>query len=474
MILSGLLKRFIVYIVVIASVFSSVTVNKVNVTETVDEVAVLEAEVKETVIIDDSVVIENVTEDDFEEEISEVIINKQEHEELVEVETEPVESIQEEVVVEDSKKKENATDPEIKTEKMEEIVYATSEVNVRIGPGTEYEKIGVLEWGDSVTRIGKSSNDWSKVIYDNHEAYVSSKYLSTSKPKATNGSAPSDEIQNRMDSNSNLFGVLYIPSVGMSPMDVYIVKNSSDQQKYADWSGSGYVTALYDYSNYNTRRLEIGDHNTQNFSVLKNVSVGTIAYLNRGEQVVKLRCISSRYSVERPKYNAEIVNDDNTFAMICCAPNGTRTICKFVIDSGAYFDDLWNEAARYFSGHRNSSSAPAPEIDMTLPKPTKPKNDDKEEKIEIELEDDEIVIVVPEKKEPEKEVEEEKKPEVEQKPEVQPEPVPEPTPEPKPTEPAKEEPKREPPKVDIGKMIDIINNQKSTDGEDATEQSSAE
>lgn len=67
-----------------------------------------------------------------------------------------------------------------------ETVYATSSVNVRSSYSTSSSVIGSLNKGDSVTRIGKGSNGWSKVKYNNKTAYISSSYLSTEKPEESN------------------------------------------------------------------------------------------------------------------------------------------------------------------------------------------------------------------------------------------------------------------------------------------------
>ena len=74
--------------------------------------------------------------------------------------------------------------PAVKFTEVNETVYATGSVNVRKGPGTEYEKVGSLTYGDSVKRIGIGDNNWSKVIYKDQELYISSNYLSTKKPEA--------------------------------------------------------------------------------------------------------------------------------------------------------------------------------------------------------------------------------------------------------------------------------------------------
>lgn len=67
-----------------------------------------------------------------------------------------------------------------------ETVYATDSVNVRSSHSTSSSVIGSLNKGDSVTRIGKGSNGWSKVKYNNKTAYISSSYLTTEKPEESN------------------------------------------------------------------------------------------------------------------------------------------------------------------------------------------------------------------------------------------------------------------------------------------------
>lgn len=66
---------------------------------------------------------------------------------------------------------------------IEEIVYITFSVNIRKGPGVEYETIDFLNTGEPVIRIGTENNsDWSKIIYKEKEGYIPSNYLSVTKP----------------------------------------------------------------------------------------------------------------------------------------------------------------------------------------------------------------------------------------------------------------------------------------------------
>ena len=71
-------------------------------------------------------------------------------------------------------------------EEVDETVYATTAVNVRSGPGTEYDRIGLLATDDSVKRTGIGSNGWSRVIYNGEIGYVSGEFLTTEAPAAGN------------------------------------------------------------------------------------------------------------------------------------------------------------------------------------------------------------------------------------------------------------------------------------------------
>ena len=69
-----------------------------------------------------------------------------------------------------------------------ETVYATGTVNIRASYTADSEKLGSLNKGDSVTRTGTAitgteAEGWSRIqLSDGTVAYISSKYLSTTKP----------------------------------------------------------------------------------------------------------------------------------------------------------------------------------------------------------------------------------------------------------------------------------------------------
>lgn len=72
---------------------------------------------------------------------------------------------------------------------VEETVYATGTVNIRASYTADSDKLGSLSRGQSVTRTGTSiqgteAEGWSRVqLSDGSTAYISNKYLSTTKPE---------------------------------------------------------------------------------------------------------------------------------------------------------------------------------------------------------------------------------------------------------------------------------------------------
>ena len=68
-----------------------------------------------------------------------------------------------------------------------ETVYATTTVNIREGFSADTDKVGSLSKGQSVVRTGIGTGDaegWSEVEFNGQTAYISSEYLSLTKPAA--------------------------------------------------------------------------------------------------------------------------------------------------------------------------------------------------------------------------------------------------------------------------------------------------
>lgn len=74
-----------------------------------------------------------------------------------------------------------ATTEETPTETIYKTLYTTTRLNVRNGPGTNYDIIDTIESGETVQVISDEAN-WARILSDSEIAYVSLKYLSDSKP----------------------------------------------------------------------------------------------------------------------------------------------------------------------------------------------------------------------------------------------------------------------------------------------------
>ena len=78
-----------------------------------------------------------------------------------------------------------APDPSITISEMNDTVYLTgSGVNLREGPGTEYDTVTSQSRGTELKRTGVTNNGWSRVEYDGETAFVSNNYVSEDKPEA--------------------------------------------------------------------------------------------------------------------------------------------------------------------------------------------------------------------------------------------------------------------------------------------------
>ncbi len=99
-------------------------------------------------------------------------------EETTEAPSETEEVTEEETTEETTTKKAEYT-------QVDEIVYATTNVNVRAGVGTSATIIGGLKKGDKIKRIAIGDNGWSKVSYNGKTAYVFSQYLTKTAPDSS-------------------------------------------------------------------------------------------------------------------------------------------------------------------------------------------------------------------------------------------------------------------------------------------------
>ena len=74
-------------------------------------------------------------------------------------------------------------------EEVNQTVKATSNVNVRRGPGVDYQIIARLKNGEEVKRTAIGSKGWSRITYDGKNCYVSNNYLKV----VSNDAVPQDK-----------------------------------------------------------------------------------------------------------------------------------------------------------------------------------------------------------------------------------------------------------------------------------------
>lgn len=79
--------------------------------------------------------------------------------------------------------------PEVSyTPESEQTMYAPQVINIRSGPGTDYDKLGVLYANSEITVIG-SSGEWAAVSYNGSTGYILRSLLSSTPPATTTAAA---------------------------------------------------------------------------------------------------------------------------------------------------------------------------------------------------------------------------------------------------------------------------------------------
>lgn len=92
-------------------------------------------------------------------------------------------SIEEAVVGTEAQETESVAElPSYTVADMDRAKYATTAVNIRALPGTDGEKIGSLTYAQEVHVTGEVDNGWFRIAFNDSDAFVSSKYLSDTKP----------------------------------------------------------------------------------------------------------------------------------------------------------------------------------------------------------------------------------------------------------------------------------------------------
>lgn len=125
-------------------------------------------------------------------------------------------------------KEENPVSKEVgpKFTEVNETVYATTSVNVRASYSADSDKVGSLSAGASATRTGVGDNGWSRIVYGDSVAYVSSDYLTTTKPSTNTGSTQTSKPSTGSSSSSG----------GTSSGGTQSGSNQMTPEEFQDWA----------------------------------------------------------------------------------------------------------------------------------------------------------------------------------------------------------------------------------------------
>ncbi len=168
---------------------------------------------------------------------------------------------------------------EVAFEPVSQTVYALTDVNVRTGPGTQYESLGSCAFGEALNRTGIGANGWSRVIYKGETAYIHGKYLADSRAEVQD----SGEV-------GQAYGQLTIPAVGID-VKLYYCASDADQiqiraQRIVDADNSA---AYLDQAS--VEGVIIADHKHQGFDAIRScVAHKTRAYIDFGTYTQEYIC----------------------------------------------------------------------------------------------------------------------------------------------------------------------------------------
>lgn len=124
------------------------------------------------------------------------------------------------------------------------VMYASSPVNVRKGPSTDFDRVGGLGRGQETSVTGQADNGWYEIVFGEEKAYVSGKYLQAEKPaepepqpQAEAQSQPEGQPQQAVTEVKNVSGVILVGDSRFVQMQANVGENSCT---WIAESGKGY------------------------------------------------------------------------------------------------------------------------------------------------------------------------------------------------------------------------------------------
>lgn len=217
---------------------------------------------------------------------------------------------------------------------VDEYMYVTADsLNVRTGPGVEYDRVTSIPKNTKVHRVAVGDNRWSKVEIDGKILYVSSNYLSPEPVKVVvqQSSKPTNETVAEEMARRGSIGRLTIPSVGLSValFQTTIWHGSQSQPVVDAVDSAAYMPDAVDCF----RQIIIADHVHQGFSAIKSAVPGsTYAYIDFGTYTNSYICTNKFIGYNNGHGLTDLngvsitgQNDGGT-CMYTCNADGTITI----------------------------------------------------------------------------------------------------------------------------------------------------
>ena len=202
--------------------------------------------------------------------------------------------------------------PSVSTEdytQVSETVYTTVDVNVRSGPGTDYEKVGALYKGAAVTRTGIGES-WSRVIYENAEAFISSEFLTTEPPQTEAETTAEGEFwSGDIAAIQALSNRIFTGCADESSRDAKNIPN-----------GCYYLTKLY--HKYHADFIRDTNQNIIYLTMDEGYEAGytpTILQTLRDKNVKAVFFVTKQFYDSHPELIQEMINDGHVIGNHTCA-----------------------------------------------------------------------------------------------------------------------------------------------------------
>lgn len=141
------------------------------------------------------------------------------------------------------------------TEEDTSILYASGNLNIRTGAGTDSDVLGTFAPGDQVTVLGDAGDGWTKVSYQGQTGYVSSNYLTQNKSETTQGSTGSASGSSSTGQVMYATDYVYVRSDDDKKSSTLGCLSTGEAVSVVGNTGTGWIQV-----NYNGQTGYVGEH----------------------------------------------------------------------------------------------------------------------------------------------------------------------------------------------------------------------